>query len=60
MHSSGLSPEATQVFENMEMNLRELTRKVGVGRGIKIEAVGNFALQARLSAASPRVLRTGA
>ena len=29
----------------MEMNLRELTRKVGVGRGIKIEAVGNFALQ---------------
>jgi serine/threonine-protein kinase PRP4 len=29
----------------MEMNLRELTRKVGVGRGIKIDAVAQLTLQ---------------
>jgi serine/threonine protein kinase len=34
-----------QVFEHMQMNLRELTRKVGVGRGIRIDAVGQLALQ---------------
>ena len=34
-----------QVFEHMEMNLRELTRKVGVGCGIKIDAVAQLAFQ---------------
>ena len=34
-----------QVFEHMEMNLRELTRKVGVGCGIKIDAVAQLSLQ---------------
>jgi serine/threonine protein kinase len=34
-----------QVFEHMEMNLRELSRKVGVGRGIKIDAVAQLTLQ---------------
>jgi serine/threonine protein kinase len=29
----------------MAMNLRELTRKVGVGRGLRIDAVGHLALQ---------------
>lgn len=38
-----------QVFEHMEMNLRELTRKVGVGRGIRIDAVGQLALQMLLA-----------
>lgn len=33
----------------MEMNLRELTRKVGVGRGIRIDAVGQLALQMLVS-----------
>eukprot|EP00892_Ulva_mutabilis_P012676 jgi/Ulvmu1/9781/UM056_0021.1 len=37
------------VFEHMEMNLRELTRKVGIGRGIRIDAVGQLALQMLLA-----------
>jgi serine/threonine-protein kinase PRP4 len=40
-----LDADHMQVFEPMEMNLRELTRKVGVGRGIKIDAVAQLALQ---------------
>lgn len=44
-HPPFLNAHAVQVFEHMEMNLRELTRKVGVGRGIRIDAVGQLALQ---------------
>ena len=41
----GAQPWCVQVFEHMEMNLRELSRKVGVGRGLRIDAVAQLTLQ---------------